>query len=308
LAAIAGVEVTIVMDADPARAARLASSFGARTVEDAGALIASGAIDAVVVASPNETHPELVEAAIAAGKHVLCEKPLALGAGEARRVVAREAEAGRRLVQVGFMRRYDPRHASLAGLLHAGRAGQIALVRVWHHSVAGNFTMSVDHALRSAMVHDFDALAWLAAGPPRAVSAVTVRAGPPEGGWDADFIHVRCRFGDGALGVVEFHAKSAAGYAVGAEVAGSAGTLTMAASPAPVLRTASGATQAADPDWFARFDDAYRLQAAAWVAAVRGDGPPGPGAPEGLASLLVAEAALASLAAGGAVVPVGAGE
>ncbi|MFI5425603.1 Gfo/Idh/MocA family protein [Aeromicrobium sp. UC242_57] len=71
-------------------------------------LIASRDVDAVIIASPDFTHADLTKACFAAGKPVLCEKPLAVTAADALSVVEAEVALGRRLLQVGFMRRYDP--------------------------------------------------------------------------------------------------------------------------------------------------------------------------------------------------------
>ena len=95
----------------------------ARVVADGLGLVADPDVDAVLVASPGDTHEDYVRACLAAGRPVLCEKPLASTADAARRVVDAEAAVGRRLVQVGFMRRFDPGYVALRDALDAGRVG-----------------------------------------------------------------------------------------------------------------------------------------------------------------------------------------
>ncbi|MFN0093535.1 MAG: Gfo/Idh/MocA family oxidoreductase [Dehalococcoidia bacterium] len=304
LAGMRGVAVAATMDADPARAAALAEATGATTYATAEAVIE--AVDAVIVASPNETHPALVLAALKARKPVFCEKPLALTRADAEAIVAAEVAAGRRLVQVGFMRRYDPRHRELWDLVRAGAVGWPALVRGWHHSITtGDYVMPPEHALRSAMVHDFDSLCWLAGEAPAAVSARGALAGPVGAGWALDFLEVRWRFPSGALATAEFHARSDAGYAVGVEITAGGGTLRTGASSAAVRGHGEAASSAVDLHWFMRFADAYRLQARAWADVLLGLAPgSAPSAWDGLVSLAVAEAAGRSLAAGGVEVPV----
>ena len=81
-------------------------------------------MDAVLIASPDTTHADLTIACIEAGKPVLCEKPLATAVADAERVVRAELAAGRRLVQVGFMRVYDRTHVDVYDMLHKGELGQ----------------------------------------------------------------------------------------------------------------------------------------------------------------------------------------
>lgn len=94
-------------DIDAARAEEAAAPVGARVSPDGAALIAADDVDAVLVTSWGPTHAEHVRHAVAAGKPVFCEKPLATTAEDCLRVVEAETALGRRLVQVGFMRRYD---------------------------------------------------------------------------------------------------------------------------------------------------------------------------------------------------------
>src|SRR4051794_41897811 len=109
-----GSRVVAVADADAERAATVAGQLpAAKALPTGEELIASQAVDAVVVTSWGPTHEAYVLAAIAAGKPVFCEKPLATTAGACRRIVDAEGAAGRRLVQVGFNRRDNPAHPAL---------------------------------------------------------------------------------------------------------------------------------------------------------------------------------------------------
>ena len=114
-------------DADIVRARTIADQVGAETVaSDALALIEDPNIDAVLIASPDHTHKQLALACIAARKPVLCEKPLAPTTAECLEVIADEVRLGRRLVQIGYMRRFDPAYAELKSKLLAGQLGRAA--------------------------------------------------------------------------------------------------------------------------------------------------------------------------------------
>ena len=111
---MSGAEVVAISDAVPDSAQRLAAEVGVDTIhEDGLELIAADDVDAVVIASPAITHEPFTLACLEAGKPVLCEKPLAIDAEASLRVVEAEAALGRRLVTVGFMRRYDPGYVDL---------------------------------------------------------------------------------------------------------------------------------------------------------------------------------------------------
>src|SRR5215470_8091332 len=115
---LSGGAVVAVNDVDAARAEQVAAGLpGARVHPSAEDLIADGNVDAVLVASWGPAHEEQVVAAIRAGKPVFCEKPLAPTVEACQRILDAEMAAGRRLVQVGFMRRYDAGYRAMKAAL-----------------------------------------------------------------------------------------------------------------------------------------------------------------------------------------------
>jgi myo-inositol 2-dehydrogenase/D-chiro-inositol 1-dehydrogenase len=108
--AIAGAQVVAIADIDLQRAEKIASRVpGAKALPSAESLIESDEVDGVIIASSDATHAQYVRACIAARKPVLCEKPLAPTSAECEEILSFEQAAGVRLVQVGFMRRFDAR-------------------------------------------------------------------------------------------------------------------------------------------------------------------------------------------------------
>lgn len=123
-------------------------------------LIDSVDVDAVVVTSWGPTHEEYVIAAIAAGKPVFCEKPLAVTAEGCKSIIDAEMAAGRRLVQVGFMRRYDQSYRQLKSVLDSNEIGEPLILKCAHRAPeAPGF--SGDMALTDSVVHEADVLRWL---------------------------------------------------------------------------------------------------------------------------------------------------
>jgi len=127
-----GARLAGVFDADAARAQ--AAAAGAAVFSDPRSLIASDSIEAVIIASPDATHAELTLACLEARKPILCEKPLAASAAEALRVVQAEVALKRRLIQVGYMRRFDPGYQEIKRIKDEGGVGAVALLHNVHRN------------------------------------------------------------------------------------------------------------------------------------------------------------------------------
>jgi myo-inositol 2-dehydrogenase/D-chiro-inositol 1-dehydrogenase len=121
---VANANVVTIMDLDEHRLSKLKSEYGiAKTFIDAHALISDAEVQAVVIASPDKTHAQFTLACLEANKPVLCEKPLAANAEDAKGVFQTEVAKGQRLIQVGFMREYDPAHQKVKNVLQTNEIG-----------------------------------------------------------------------------------------------------------------------------------------------------------------------------------------
>ena len=156
---VSGAHLVAVADADLARAEMAAR--GARAMTDAEALIADPAVEAVLIASPDATHHRLVLAAIAAGKPVLCEKPLATSTAECLEIVAAEARSGRQLVQTGFMRRFDPAYRDMKAAIDENTLGAVRILHCQHRNAAAPSWFTGAMAVTNSLVHEIDVCRWL---------------------------------------------------------------------------------------------------------------------------------------------------
>jgi myo-inositol 2-dehydrogenase/D-chiro-inositol 1-dehydrogenase len=285
--AVVGAEVVAVGDVELERAAALAREVGVRGVHADGLeLIASPDVDAVVVASSPETHEVLVRACLEAGKPVLCEKPLATSAEASLRVVEAEAAAGRRLVDVGFMRRYDAGYRDLKHRLDDGEIGDPLLVHCVHRNadIAPSFDQRL--AITDSVVHEVDVVRWLLG---EEVAAVTVVAGratrhAPDGVRDPQVVLLETA--SGVVVDVESFLRAQYGYDVRCEVVGETGTLAL-----PVAES----TPMGFED---RFAQAYRDELRTWVGTAQDGTSAGPGAWDGYAASAVTEACVRSAQTG----------
>ena len=283
-----GARLAGVFDADAARAQ--AAAAGAAVFSDPRSLIASDSIEAVIIASPDATHAELTLACLEARKPVLCEKPLASSAAEALRVVQAEVALKRRLIQVGYMRRFDPGYQEIKRIKDEGGVGAVALLHNVHRNARAPEWFAGPMAVTNSFVHEIDVSRWLTGS--EMVSA-HVASGP--GG---DPLMITMRTDRDEIVSTEVYMNANYGYHVHAELVGREGTIALAPSSL-TLRNKDRAGGLSYPDnWVPRFADAYRRQLADWIGAVKTGTPVGASAWDGYVASAIAEQIAAALAEG----------
>ena len=217
---LSGGRVVAVTDADPARAEAAAQKSGATVYDDAAALIAAPEVHAVMICSWGPAHEEAILPALEAGKPIFCEKPLAPTQDACLRILEAEAKQGRRLIQVGFMRRYDAAYRALKAGLDAGRVGAPLMYHAAHRNASvppGLYTS--DMAISDTMVHDIDVARWLLDDE---VARVRVFAGRKNsvGGGLRDPIFTVMEMSGGTLATVEISVNIGYGYDIRGEISG----------------------------------------------------------------------------------------
>ncbi len=296
---LSGVRVAAVTDVDLDRARTVADDVPGATVHGSGqALIADPAVDAVVVTSWGPTHEEYVLAAIAAGKQVFCEKPLATTREACDRIVDAEVAAGHRLVSVGFMRRYDPQYLAMKAVVTGGDIGTPLLMHAAHRnpSVPDHYTS--DMIINDSTVHDIDVARWMF---DEEIAAVTVlkprRSSKAREGFD-DPLLVLLQMTSGVLVDVEASVNAGFAYDIRGEVVGEDGTVELS-EPAGALVKRAGSVSARVPaDWRERFATAFDVEVQAWIDAVATGSATGPSAWDGYAATVCCDAGLAALRSG----------
>ena len=299
---VPGAALQVVCDASEERARAVADRFGAADVSsDPEAVVARSDVDALVIASPDATHAPLSLAGIAAGKPVLCEKPLAPDSAACREVIEAEVDAGRRFVQVGFMRRYDPAYAEMKAALAGGALGRAIMMHNFHRNVEAPTGFTGSMAITNSAPHEFDAARFVLGTDCRAITAFQPAgvdssvAGAP--------VFMVLETADGQLVTVEINNNAAYGYDVRGELVAERGSVCLNASALTRTNVSLGATEAYAPDWRSRFAEAYRRQDKAFLEFVRtGAFPPdAASAWDGLCATLAAEAGVEALASGSRV-------
>ncbi|MGP9537210.1 Gfo/Idh/MocA family protein [Brachybacterium sp. AOP43-C2-M15] len=304
---IKGARVSVLSDYLRETAETVAAAApGSRVVDTPEEVIAAEDVDAVLIASPGQFHREQVLAAIAAGKPVLCEKPLAMNPQDAYDVVRAEHESGRPYVSLGFMRRFDHGYGELKDALAAGELGTPMLLNCKHRNadVLPGFTNS--HMVYDSAVHEIDAISFFLEEPVVSVQTITPRSteNAPEG--LSDPMLLLFRTASGTLVTDELYVNTGSGYEVRTELVGSKGVATIGQESGLVATQLSGGRWGGSvpADFRPRFVDAYDAEVQAWIAAVA-DGtniaPRSATAWDGYVAAAVCEAAEQSLSLEGAV-------
>ena len=300
---VRGAEVTAVADVDLARAE--AAAEGSRAYDDAFALIADPAVDAVVIASHDSVHAAQVVAAVRAGKAVLCEKPLAPTLAEGRQVLREIGATGEALLSLGFMRRFDPGYVQLRQAIDDGSIGAPVLVHNVSRGVSSAPNATSEFSITGSAIHECDVVPWLLRSPVVEVSWIAPRRSSQanEGLQDPQLIHLRTA--DGVLSTVETFLNARYGYVVRCEVVGENGTISLTEPARVVVEGELKRSTGYAADWRPRFADAYRLELQAWIDSVLAGAPtPLATGRDGVAASAVAEAVIASMHDGGRITKV----
>jgi myo-inositol 2-dehydrogenase/D-chiro-inositol 1-dehydrogenase len=294
-------QVVAVSDVNVEGAKQVGEGVGARVYADGHELIADDQVQAVLIASPGFTHEEFTLACLAADKPVLCEKPLAPTIDACLRVLEAEATKPRRLVQVGFMRRYDDGFRALKATVESGRVGRPLLLHCRHRNATVPPGFTTDMMITDSVVHDIDVTRWLLGQ--EIVAATVYKAHPsslaPEGLQDPQMVLLETA--EGVLVDVESFVTCQYGYDIRYELVGESGTVSLGEEPGVQVRAEGGHQGPIPADFRERFAAAYQSELQEWVTGVLRSEVVGPSAWDGYATQAVAEAGVESQTKGGRV-------
>jgi myo-inositol 2-dehydrogenase / D-chiro-inositol 1-dehydrogenase len=300
---VARAELVAIADTDPTRLRMVSDLVGdVQTFEDPFALIASPNVDAVLIASSAHVHEQQVVACIAANKFTLCEKPLTVDAASSLRIVEAERAGRRGVVQVGFMRRFDPEYAQLKQLLDGGHYERLLVTHNVHRNQHAPSWFTTDLIVRDSLVHEVDITRFLFG---EEIVEITVLTGASTSAVSTmtDPIIALFRMASGALVTNEVFVNSLVGYEVRCEAVTERGSFSIGANDNGVSSTwtdgAGGHWGGSIPnDYLVRFQRAYDLEVQAWVDACHRGEVVGPSTWDGYAATAVCAAGMQSLQTG----------
>ena len=249
-----------------------AAGLDAKVYANPHDLIQANDVDAILVASWGPSHEEFVLASIAAGKPVFCEKPLATTAAAGLRIVEAEVKHGKKLVQVGFMRRYDAGYRALKKTLDAGTIGDALMVHCTHRNPSVPEIYTGDMNITDTHVHEIDVLRWLLDDDYVTAQVIEGRKSRNAHAGLHDPIMVLLETRKGIRIDTEIFVTCRFGYDIQCQVVGEIGTANLPDPLSVPLRLDGRASTEILKDWKLRFIDSYDVELQEWIdSTVRGE-------------------------------------
>ncbi|KGL57590.1 inositol 2-dehydrogenase [Pantoea ananatis] len=289
-----GAKVVAVSDinVESAQAALQRLNSDAQVCKDGFEVIQSPDVDAVLVTSWDPTHEEFTLAAIAAGKPVFCEKPLAMSAEGCRRVVEAEIQHGKRLVQVGFMRPYDAGYRALKKVITDGEIGEPLMLHCAHRNPTVPENYNTEMAITNTLIHELDVLRWLTSDDYKSVQVVFPRVSSKARPHLKDPQIVLFETQKGVRIDVEIFVNCTYGYDIQCEVVGEEGIARLPEPSSVQLRKQAKLSNTILVDWKDRFIEAYDVELQAFINDVKAGQLTGPSAWDGFAASVAADACI----------------
>lgn len=289
--------VIAVADAQIEAAQKLALQTGAN-VSSIDAILQSKDINAIIICTPTDTHADLIEACIKAGKAVLCEKPVSLSADRIRKCIASIAKTPTTLM-IGFNRRFDPNFAAVQKRIANGDIGIVEMLSITSRDPApppAEYIKRSGGLFRDMMIHDLDLARFFLGEEPTEIHAIGSSLFDPairaEG--DVDSAAVMLKTASGKLCQISCSRRATYGYDQRIEVLGSKGMLRAANVHQTTVEIADASGFRTDPllnFFLERYVEAFRSELNHFIDAIEQGRPPSPCLLDGLRAQVLADAA-----------------
>lgn len=290
---LSGGEIVAVTDVNQESAKQTVEQYqlDAMVYPDDKALIADENVDVVLVTSWGPAHEATVLAAIEAGKYVFCEKPLATTAEGCMRIVEAEMKHGKKLVQVGFMRRYDSGYVQLKQAIETNEIGEPLMIHAAHRNPLVGENYITEMAVVDTLVHEIDVLHWLVNDDYKSVQVVFPRKTKyaHDNLQDPQLFTIETK--SGIVMSVEVFVNCKYGYDIQCEVIGEDGIAKLPEYSSVVLRKDEKLSTSILNDWKYRFMDAYNVEIQDFIDSVTKTGEPqGPTSWDGYIAAVTSDA------------------
>lgn len=283
--------VTAVSDYVLEAAQKVGQQYNAVVFETGQELIASDNVDAVLITSTDDTHAVYVMECLKHNKYVFCEKPLAQTAEECEEMIYAEQKCGKRLVQVGFMRRFDRGYAQMKQIIESGELGKPLMIHAAHRNVSQAPGFETDYAITRVAIHELDVSRWLLDDEYETVQVLDVtQSSASEGDWlNPQIVMMKTRSGQRID--IEVQTDGAYAYDIQCQVVCEHGTVNLPDPDTVVVRAESRRSYDLLTDWSQRFVKAYDIEFQKWAKAVLDEKLTGPSTWDGYAACVAADAA-----------------
>lgn len=287
-----GADVVAVSDVFIEGARKIGEPLGASIYNNSADLVYDDDVDAVICTSPDIAHLETIMQCIEAEKPVFSEKPLSTSAAESKAIVEAEMRTGRHLVQVGFMRRYDPGFRQMKQMIDDGSFGPILYSRCTHWAVSVGRDYDDQLVISDASIHEIDTLRWLMQDDYESAQVII----PKETSRTHTQLHdpqiLMLRFKSGCVAIVEIFMNSGLGFDINCQLVCEDGIIDLPGPAYPTYRQKGGLVIPIEQDWKRRFVAAYDNEIQDWIQSTLKGEVNGPSAWDGYVSNAVMEALL----------------
>ncbi|MEA5159075.1 Gfo/Idh/MocA family protein [Lactiplantibacillus plantarum] len=296
---LSGAKIVAVFDPVSEVADKLVADYqlDAKKAKSVEEVVEDPEVDAVLVCSRNDTHVAPILDAIKMGKPVFTEKPLATTAKDCKQIVDAEVAAGKRFVQVGFMRRFDPYYQQLKQVIDSGEIGAPILGYCRHFTAEpATSYFKTENMVNDAFIHEIDILHWLFNDDYQWVQIQYGRPNslnPAKDLKDPQVATVKMK--SGALVTVYLTQCATYGYDVKCQIIGEKGIAQLPDMPHPEMKLDGKLYNTISHDWTKRFAKAYEIELQDFINQVSaGNEPQGPTAWDGYIAAVTADDAIAS--------------
>lgn len=304
---LTGGKVVACADANLDFCKKVAEDFGLQAYATGEELIASPDIQAIIVTTADDFHEQYVMAAIAAGKYVFCEKPLAPIAAACRRIMDAEMATGKHLVQVGFTRRYDAGYRLLKEAIQNRTYGEPLMLHCAHRNPSVAPTYDTPMAVVSTMIHEIDVIRWLLGEEYASVQMIIPKSTRHTHETLKDPQMMILMTKSGVYVGVEAFVVNGHCYDIRCEVCCEDAFLNLPEPPSLQVTASGQRGIQIYTDWAARFEEAYNTELQEWINAYGSGRVDGPNAWDGYVAEVVADAAAQARETGN-IIPIDVGE
>ena len=278
---VPGCQVVACADYFEESANKVAAQYeGMKAYKTGEELIHAPEVQAVVITSSDPSHAGYVLEALKAGKFIFCEKPLAQNAGDCEKIIAAETAHGKRLLQVGFMRRYDPSYADAKAQIDAGHIGKPYLVKATGLDPEAlvesciKFSKTSGGIFIDAASHDIDLMRWFLGGEVTEVYAAGTTFKHPEfaENGDTETGMAMLKFDNGTVAFLHVGRTAPHGYHTETEIVGTEAHIRVAGVPwkdRVMVYDQYGARQEIIENFPQRFAEAYLLEMVDFIDCIQ---------------------------------------
>lgn len=287
---LSGAEIVAAADLNSEAAQAVADRVGGTAYSTGAELIADPKVDAVLIATFGSVHRDDVIAAVEAGKYVLVEKPLATTAEDCQAIMEAEMKAGKQLVTVGFMRRFDRAYGEIKELVDSGNYGPVLMVHNRHRNPSVPETYTSRNLIDDTAIHEIDTMRWMTGEEIVKVRTDAVRKSTRAHDKLQEPIVLVFYTESGIRIDDEVNVNLEYGYSIECEVVMESAAARLGDQELIHVRDIHGDRSAMCQDHNERFHGAFNTEVQSWINAVAGDRHTGSSAWDGYAATAVVDA------------------